>query len=369
MGVSSITPALPLIARTFEISVSEVAMLITVFTLPGIILTPALGVLADLIGRKKVMVPSMLVFGLAGFACTFAQTYDQLLLFRFIQGTGTAALGSLNVTIIGDIFKGKERAEAMGYNSGVLSFGATLYPAIGGALALFGWYYPFFLPLLAIPVAFIIMAYLDNPEPLRDATLSEYFGNVRRGLSNRRVLLLFVATMVSFSILYGPILTIIPFLLEDRFGASSLIIGIVLGTVAISNGSTAMTMGKLITRFSAIGLLKFSFLLYTISLLLIPAMPAIAILIIPVMMYGLAQGINLPVIITMVSNETTAENRATIMSMNGMVLRISQTFAPLLMSFVYAQYGFSGVYLISAFLAATMGLILLFRLKPRHGID
>jgi MFS family permease len=57
MGVSSITPVFPAMARELDIPVHSVGLLITVFTLPGIFLAPVLGVLADLWGRKRILVP------------------------------------------------------------------------------------------------------------------------------------------------------------------------------------------------------------------------------------------------------------------------------------------------------------------------
>lgn len=363
MGVSSITPALPLIGRVFNLSISEVAWLITIFTLPGIILTPVLGVVADLIGRKKILVPSMFLFGIAGFACSFAQTFEQLLFFRFLQGVGVAAIGALNVTLIGDIFKGNERARAMGYNSGVLSFGATFYPVIGGALAAIGWFYPFYLPLLSIPVAFLIKYKLENPEPDKPTSKTKYFQLLKLHLSNPKIILLFTATLASFLILYGPILTMLPFLINTSFTQSSMLIGFILGFVAIGNGISAFSMGRLAARFSEQTLLKFSFAAYVICLLLIPYMPATWSLALIIMAFGLAQGINLPVIITLISAETQLESRAAVMSLNGMVLRIAQTIGPLVITFIYGFGGFEGVYQFSSFFALLIGILVFFKLK------
>lgn len=69
MSVSSITPAFPKISREFAISETQVGLLITFFTLPGVFLTPFLGVLADRWGRKKILVPSLFLFALAGASC------------------------------------------------------------------------------------------------------------------------------------------------------------------------------------------------------------------------------------------------------------------------------------------------------------
>jgi ACDE family multidrug resistance protein len=130
LGVSSVTPAFPRIRDALGVTSTEVGLLITIFTLPGIFLTPVLGVLSDRHGRKKILTPALLLFGVAGGACVFARNFELLVLLRFLQGMGAAALGTLNVTIIGDIYSGRERSAAMGYNSSVLSIGTASYPGI-----------------------------------------------------------------------------------------------------------------------------------------------------------------------------------------------------------------------------------------------
>lgn len=54
MGVVSVTPAFPKIVEALHISMKEIGLLITVFTFPGVLLTPVLGVLADRFGRKRI---------------------------------------------------------------------------------------------------------------------------------------------------------------------------------------------------------------------------------------------------------------------------------------------------------------------------
>ena len=156
MGVASITPAFPQIINHYNLSVQQIGYLITVFTLPGIFLTPFIGILADRYGRKIILFPSMLIFGVAGFLCAFQSNYQSLLIMRFFQGVGAASLGSLNITLIGDIFNGKKRIQAMGYNASVLSIGTASFPAIGGLLASFDWQYAFYLPGIILPFAILV---------------------------------------------------------------------------------------------------------------------------------------------------------------------------------------------------------------------
>ena len=245
LGVSSIAPALPLMVRELHVRPGQIGLLITVFTLPGMILTPITGILADRYGRKTILVPSLFLFGIAGFLCTFTRTFEILLIFRFIQGLGAASLGAMNVTLIGDIFTGNQRAEAMGYNSGVLSIGAASYPAIGGTLALAGWYYPFLLPLLAIPVGLLVLFRLKNPEFEAPQSMKQYLLNTWKNINRPKVWGLFVINVLVFFVIYGTILTYFPIHLEKKFGATTLIIGLVISSMSITTAIAASMTGYL----------------------------------------------------------------------------------------------------------------------------
>lgn len=139
MGVSSITPAFPAIVRDLGISNLEFAWPITAFTLPGMVLAPFIGMLADRFGRKRFLVPAIFLFALAGTACAFVRDFDVLVALRVFQGLGAAGMGALNITIIGDLYSGQRRAAAMGLNASVLNIDTASYPLISGALAMLAW--------------------------------------------------------------------------------------------------------------------------------------------------------------------------------------------------------------------------------------
>lgn len=109
LGVASITPAFPIIIRELGVSSLGIGLLITVFTFPGVVLSPVIGLFADRYGRKRILVPPIFLFGIAGGACAFARDFNVLLMLRFFQGIGAASLGALNVTLIGDLYSGRER--------------------------------------------------------------------------------------------------------------------------------------------------------------------------------------------------------------------------------------------------------------------
>ncbi len=362
LGVASITPAFPTIARDLNISAQQVGLLITVFTLPGALLVPVLGVLADHYGRKKIVIPALMLFGVAGGACYFARDFNVLLVLRFFQGMGGSSLGSINTTLIGDLYDGRDRAAAMGYTASVLSMGTATYPLIGGALATLAWYYPFLLSLVAIPIAFWVFFGLKNPEPKKPESMRAYLAGVVRSI-NIQVVGLFFASIFTFIILYGVYLSYFPFLVKLSFDGSPVTIGLLMSAMSLTTAIVSARLGWLSHRFTSKTLLIVGFLLYGLALALIPFMSSIWLLLIPTVIYGLVHGVNIPSILTLMSGFAPMEHRAAFMSMNSMVLRTGQTVGPPLIGLFFVYGGTDAVFFAGSALALLTVLITAVTLK------
>jgi len=354
LGVSSVTPAFPKIARDLAIPPQQVGQLITAFTLPGVFLAPVAGVLADRWGRKRVLVPSLFLFGLAGGACALARGFRLLVGLRFLQGVGASSLGVLNITLIGDLYEGPRRAEAMGYNASVLSVGTAAYPALGGALATLGWSYPFALPLLAIPIGLLVLWRLHNPEPDGGPGLGEYLRRTWGSVRDRRAIGLFGATFLTFVLLYGAYLTYLPFFVAEAFGATSFVIGLLMSGMSITTALTSAQLGWLTRLVRPSTLVGAAGLLYALSLIGVRLAPTLGWLAAPALVFGVAQGLNIPTLQTLLAGLAPLEQRAVFLSLNGMVLRLGQTVGPLLMGWAFGLGGIDAVFYLGAALA--MGL-------------
>jgi len=344
MGVSSIVPVFPSVARELRVAPEAVGLLITVFTLPGVILTPFLGALADRYGRKRILVPAILLFSLAGGACALARDFDVLLVLRFFQGVGAASLGSLNVTLIGDLFSGRRRIEAMGYNASVLSIGTAVYPSLGGGLALLGWFVPFSLPLLGLGVALLVLTRLETVEPRNGSGFRTYLREAWSGMRNRKVIGLLLSSMLTFIVLYGAYSTFIPLHLAERFGSTTLAIGLIMTVGSLSTAITATQLGVLTHRLQGENLIVAAFALYAVAFLVIPLLPGHWWVAFPVALFGVAQGLNYPVVMTLLAGLAPTEHRAIFMSVNGTVLRTGQTLGPIIMGGVFAVGGMAWVF-------------------------
>jgi MFS family permease len=165
--------------------------------------------------------------------------------------------------------------------------------------------------------------------------------------------------MTVFIILYGSYITFFPLLLGGRFGAGPAVIGLLMSTLSISTGITSTRTGSLTARFPKRNLLLAGFSLYALAMALVPLIGSLPFFICATVLFGMGQGINLPVIQTMLNDLAPDRYRAAYMSTNGLVIRIGQTIGPLLMIRVEQWWGIETVFYAGAALAMAGVLVLL----------
>jgi MFS family permease len=358
LGVSSLMPILPELPAAFGVSRAAVALVVTAFTLPGVLLAPVSGVLADRYGRKIVLVAALLIFSVFGSACAFADDIWTLAALRTMQGAGAAPLGILNMTLVGDLFSGLDRAKAMGYTSSILAIGAAAFPALGGLLSLLGWRAVFLLPSVAAPLALLVFLFLDEPARGESEPFMNYLKNTAKTLCGRKALGLFAITLLTFMILYGCYVTYLPVLLRVKLHASSLTIGAVVSAASAFTAIAASQSGRLNTLFSPIALMCAAFVFYAASLALLPHAASPWLSILAVTLFGLGQGLNIPNLMGMLTGLAPVSKRAAVMAINGSLLRMGQTLGPLFMGVVYAGLGLNLVFYAGAALVAAMFIVL-----------
>lgn len=363
MGIASITPAFPGIIKYFGISTQQVGWLIAAFTLPGIFLTPVTGILADRFGRKLVLVPSLFVFGIAGFLCSFMRDFHSLLALLFVEGIGASGLSSINITLIGDLYSGEKRTALMGYNASILSIGTAAYPALGGFIAAFGWQYIFYLPLLAIPLGIYVIFGLNNPEPQGHQAIGEYFRRIWNNINQRSVWGLLLVNMLAFLMLYGAFLTYFPILLSERLNATSVHIGLMMSIMSLVAAATSSQLGKINKRLPSKTILLLGAIFYFLSLIFLLFSHNWIQVVVSAMVFGLGHGLMIPSIQNLLVGFASIKERAAFMSVNSMVLRIGQTLGPLVIGIFYSLGSLNGSIGGGALVAGLMFLVVALMVK------
>ena len=128
-----VATALPTIGRHFG-NLEDLSWVVTAYLLTGTAVTPLYGKLADIYGRRVVMLTAIVIFMAGSVACALAPTMTALMLARAFQGLGGGGLMSLTQTIIADIVTPRERGRYQGYIGAVFATSSVGGPVLGGVL-------------------------------------------------------------------------------------------------------------------------------------------------------------------------------------------------------------------------------------------
>lgn len=126
--------ALPRIVADLK-GFDRLTWVVTAYLLASTTVIPIVGKLSDQFGRKWFFLSGIGIFLLGSALAGAAQTMDQLIAFRAVQGLGAGVGIALVFTVVGDIFPPAERARWQGIFSGVYGFSSVVGPTIGGWLA------------------------------------------------------------------------------------------------------------------------------------------------------------------------------------------------------------------------------------------
>ena len=347
-NVSGVSPAFPQMVEVFGISRAQVGWLVTAYSLPGIASAPVIGVLADRWGYKRVLVPTILAFSVAGTACAFARDFEVLLALRALQGMAAAPLVGLSITIIGTLYDGPTRNQLIGYNSTALSVGTAVYPLLGGGLAAIAWYWPFAMPLLATPVGLAVAVGMKSPDGGGTVDWEAYRTAARAALGDRRIVGLLLLNAGFFTLLFGVVFTYVPELLSTRFGTASTAGGLVLASLSVGSGLAATQLGRVASAVSLRQILVLSFVGLAGALALMAWAPSAGAVGGCGFLFGVAQGFNQPAQHSHLSAQAPAASRGVVLSLNGTVLRVGQAGGPLVAGAVLAWGGLTWTFVAGA---------------------
>lgn len=138
LGAGIATPALPVLAKSFDISFGVASLVIIVYSLGSATATLPVGYLIDRIGRRKVLLAGPILTALSAFLIVTAQNFPQLLLYRFIGGWAYQMWMMSRIAIIADTGSVQQRGRQITGMSGMDGVGKLLGPAIGGFIAAIG---------------------------------------------------------------------------------------------------------------------------------------------------------------------------------------------------------------------------------------
>jgi DHA1 family multidrug resistance protein-like MFS transporter len=301
MGMGLVTPILPQYARTFGVTVTMVGLLITTFGVARIIIDMPTGRLADRLGRRPVLIAGPLILALAAIGAGLSQDFWQLLVFRFIQGLGSALYTTAAMIMIADVATPDNRGHLMSLYQGSMLIGNSLGPAVGGFIAqYYGIRVPFFM-LAFFTTAAGVWGYfrLVETKPLEavSETSGQHGSRHASGADGRsmfRDLNFLLISLVTFAIFFtrnGSRNQTFPLLAAERIGLEPGAIGTALTVSVFLNLVSLLTIGRLSDRFGRKAIILPGCILVALSLFMLSYTDTWVMLLVNSAIWGIGSGI------------------------------------------------------------------------------
>jgi EmrB/QacA subfamily drug resistance transporter len=171
-----VVPALPFFQREFDTSASLVTWIATGFLLSSSVLTPIIGKLGDAHGKKRMLVVSLAIFGLASLGAALAWNLASLVFFRIVQGAG-AAVFPLSFGIIRDEFPAEKVGVGIGTVSSVFGAGGGIGLVLSGViLEHLEWHWLFLIGGIPVLISAALIARFVPESPITTPTRPDYRG-------------------------------------------------------------------------------------------------------------------------------------------------------------------------------------------------
>ena len=163
LGTSIASVGLPSLMQAFDTSFQSVQWVVLAYLLAITALIVSAGRLADMVGRRPLLLGGIALFTLASVLCGMAPTLWLLIAARAVQGLGAALMMALTLAFVAETVAKERTGSAMGLLGAMSAIGTTLGPSLGGLLiAGFGWR-AIFLVNVPLGVAAFALAWLALP--------------------------------------------------------------------------------------------------------------------------------------------------------------------------------------------------------------
>jgi MFS transporter, ACDE family, multidrug resistance protein len=377
LGNSMLIPVLPNIGKELHVSVIQVGLLITVFSIPAGLVIPFAGMLSDRFGRKKVMFPALLVYGAGGllagvFAILFKEnSFPYIIAARIVQGIGAGGTYQLSMALAGDLIQSTERSQVLGLLEASNGLGKVISPLAGAAVALITWYTPFFVyGALSIPVAFLILLFVqEDVKKLQQNVqpIPKYLNNLLQIFKQKGLALMIAfasGLMVLFS-LFG-LLSFYSDILEKQFKIGVFQRGLILAVPVLIMAITAYVLGTVMQKKLA-KILKWAVVIGMFfvagGLILFYPSKTVWLFTLTSVLLGLGTGSVLPSLNTLITSSAPKTERGLVTCLYGTVRFFGVAIGPPLFGLA-EKLSKPPIFLTTAGICIGLGFLFLFLVKP-----
>ena len=272
MSTDLYAPSLPYLTDFFGTTPELIKMTISLNLIMYGFAQLIYGPISDRYGRRPVLLGSIVLFSLASIACGFAQSIDQLLVARMLQGFFAAAEAVMCLAVFKDLFNEKEQIKGFAIYGMTIALTPAIAPILGGYIHVFlGWEYNFFITA-GVGVFTAILIYLMLPESTAPdpyaLKLNSILQNYRMVMTNRTFLIYGALAGVALGLIYA-FVTGAPFILISYFGVEVQHFGYYQAAIVVAYFLGSMLSTRLVDRWESLRVLNLGLVIMVIGALLV----------------------------------------------------------------------------------------------------
>ncbi|QCW99465.1 MFS transporter [Aggregatimonas sangjinii] len=355
MSGATIAASLPLIKETFSDNPDSDFLSKLILTLPALfiaIISPIAGVAVDKIGRKTLLIVSLILYGIGGSLGGLVDSLMWILVSRGLLGIAVAIVMTVTSTLIADYFEGEERSNFLGQQAAAMAIGGILFISLGGVLAEMSWRGPFFIYGLSLLIVIPAIRFIKEPEKME----SDESANLKSIEPKPRNAILFLLLLIFVTMVFFYMMPVqVPFIL-NKIGVSSTKVGLAIAAGTLSGAISSLAYKKLNTNFHTSWLYMASFLIMGTGYVLIASFDTFIGITASLFIAGFGNGLIMPNTTALVMNVAPNRVRGTIMGLLSAFMFLGQFFSPILIQPLADATTMNSAFLYAGLAMATMGV-------------
>ena len=366
------SPVLPLFVKSLSGSDTVIGLISAISPLAGILFSFPVGLLADRLGKKRLLVVASCVFLLAPPLYLLVHNAFWLIPIRFFHGISTAILGPVASAVIVSAYP-DTKGEKLGLYSSATLIGRTLAPLLGGAIislldfrSVYGAAFLLCVPVLIL--ALVLKRDDAGANPAADSgkvkkvTMADFGRSLAEFVHNGRLLGTSLVEMATY-FCYGVIETYLPIYLSGQ-GVPAYQIGLVFSVQVLSIALTKPLFGRLADRVDRRVQVLFGILLLAAFIAVLPMVHGVIAVGVVAVLFGLAMSVSTVATSTYVADVAREDSLGASLGALSSIMDIGHSSGPFIAGVIITATAIGAGFLASAgvsLLAALAFLFLAFR--------
>lgn len=359
------TPVLPLFATALGATPQEIGWIVIASTLPGILISFPAGAISDFIGKRRVILASLIVFATAPFLYLLVTNSWQLMAVRFYHGFATAIFGTVATAAIAERYP-ERRAAMLSTYSSVTIVGRSIAPFLGGFLISVASFHSVYVAcavsgVLAWLIGMMLPAEASsaNRQP---ASFPHFFAALRAVLASRPIVLISIVEAAQY-LVFGAVEAFLA-LYALSLGIPAWEIGIILGVQLVSVVLIKPLMGALSDKFGRTAVIVPGLALVAVSVASLPLARDVVSLAALSFSFGIGFATVTSSTSALVADFAKQGQFGASVGVLRTIMDIGQTIGPVLTGFVVATWGYDVAFPVLGAIVASSALV--FFATPRQ---